>query len=165
MDRSLRVVDIVDGTTVDGPGFRTSIYFAGCDHHCPGCHNASTWSHSAGADMTIENLISRIEENDFDVTFSGGDPLCQIDSLIQLAIELKKRGRNIWCYTGYTFEEIVASDRLSKILDYVDVIVDGRFVESRKDTALIFRGSSNQRLIDVGSWRDSGQLTLWESDF
>lgn len=160
-----RVIDIVDGTTVDGPGFRTSIYFGGCEHHCPGCHNPSTWDVHSGDIMTKSELLKKIKENDFDVTFSGGDPLLQIDNLIVLAAEIKKIGKNIWCYTGYNYDDIVSSPRLSRILDYVDVIVDGRYEADMRDTQLLFRGSANQRLIDVAEWRTTRQVKLWESDF
>ena len=98
MDKSpvLRVVDIVDGTSVDGPGLRTSIYFAGCDHRCPGCHNPSTWDFNAGRDMTVDELMARIIDNDFNVTFSGGDPLYQLESLTALAEAIKSAGKTIW---------------------------------------------------------------------
>lgn len=161
----LRVINIIDGTTVDGPGFRTSIYFAGCTHHCSGCHNPSTWDPKSGYDMTTEQLLSKIKENDFDVTFSGGDPMFQVEQLTTLAEEIKRIGKTIWLYTGYTFEQIISSDNLSRILPYVDVIIDGPFIECQRDTSLLFRGSSNQRLIDVRHWLETGTLKLWESDF
>lgn len=115
--------------------------------------------------MTKSELLEKIKENDFDVTFSGGDPLLQIDNLIVLAAEIKKIGKNIWCYTGYNYDDIVSSPRLSRILDYVDVIVDGRYEADKRDTQLLFRGSANQRLIDVAEWRTTRQIKLWESDF
>lgn len=161
----MRVVDIIDGTTVDGPGFRTSIYFAGCNHHCPQCHNPSTWDPASGIKMTISEIMQRINHNDFDVTFSGGDPLLQIDQLIELAKRIKTTGRNIWCYTGYDIEQIISNRHFLPLLEYVDVIVDGRFMANLRDTSLLFRGSSNQRLIDIGHWRKTGQLRSWESDF
>ncbi len=161
----LRVISIVDGTTVDGPGFRTSVYFAGCEHHCPGCHNPESWDPNAGQEMTIEELLNRIAENDFDVTFTGGDPLLQIAPLTNLAFQISALGKRIWLYTGYTFESIIPSPKLSKILPYIDVIVDGPFIESQRDISLIFKGSTNQRLIDVSQWRESGLIKLWESDF
>ena len=161
----MRVVDIIDGTTVDGPGFRTSIYFAGCQHHCPQCHNPSTWDPGAGTEMTIDEILKRINDNDFNVTFSGGDPLLQIDHLIELARRIKNTGRNIWCYTGYDIEHIVSNRHFLPLLEYVDVIVDGRFIADLRDKSLLFRGSSNQRLIDIEHWRKTGQLRCWESDF
>lgn len=146
---TLRVVDIIDGTTVDGPGFRTSIYFAGCTHHCPGCQNMHTWNPESGVDMTIRELLTRINKNDFNVTFSGGDPLFQIRPLTVLAKEIAAMGKNIWCYTGYDYETIVANSEFAELLRYIDVLVDGRFIDALRDLTLLFRGSSNQRLIDV----------------
>lgn len=146
---NLRVLDIVDGTTVDGVGLRTSIYFAGCPHHCEGCHNPQSWDAGGGYEISIDDLVSRVVENELDVTFSGGDPLLQIVPLTELARRIKETGKNIWCYTGYTFENIISSPSLSSILQYVDVIVDGRFIQSQRNISLHFRGSENQRVIDV----------------
>lgn len=99
--------------------------------------------------MSIEEIIAVIDENDFNVTLSGGDPLLQAEGVTELARRLKETGRNVWCYTGYTYEQVCASPVLSKILSYIDVLVDGPFIESRRDISLRFRGSSNQRLVDV----------------
>ena len=151
MDQSaiLRVVDIVDGTSVDGPGLRTSIYFAGCDHRCPGCHNPSTWDFSAGYDMTVDQLMRRIIDNDFNVTFSGGDPLYQLQPLTTLARAIKAAGKTIWCYTGFIYEDLLADSRYDEILSLIDVLVDGPFILALRDTDLRFRGSSNQRIISL----------------
>lgn len=146
---TLQVLDIVEGTIVDGPGLRTSIYFAGCSHHCEGCHNPGSWDADGGKPMSVEQLMEVIDDNEMDVTFSGGDPLMQIDALLPLARRVKERGYNLWVYTGYTIEEIRASDSLSRILDYADTIVEGRFVKALRDTSLRFRGSSNQRIITL----------------
>lgn len=161
----LRVVDIVDGTTVDGPGFRTSIYFAGCQHHCPGCQNPSTWDPASGKDMSYDEILNRIEGAGFDVTFSGGDPLFQVEALTELADKIRRMGKRIWLFTGFLFETVVSDRKLNKILPYIDVIVDGPYMADKRDTSLLFRGSSNQRLIDVAYWRATGQIRLWESDF
>ena len=151
MDQSaiLRVVDIVDGTSVDGPGLRTSIYFAGCDHRCPGCHNPSTWDFRAGYDMTDDQLMRRIIDNDFNVTFSGGDPLYQLQPLTTLARAVKAAGKTIWCYTGFIYEDLLADSRYDEILSLIDVLVDGPFILALRDTDLRFRGSSNQRIISL----------------
>lgn len=151
MDQSalLRVVDIVDGTSVDGPGLRTSIYFAGCDHRCPGCHNPSTWDFRAGCDMTVDQLMRRIIDNDFNVTFSGGDPLYQLQPLTTLARAVKAAGKTIWCYTGFIYEDLLADSRYDEILSLIDVLVDGPFILALRDTDLRFRGSSNQRIISL----------------
>ena len=151
MDKSpvLRVVDIVDGTSVDGPGLRTSIYFAGCDHRCPGCHNPSTWDFNAGRDMTVDELMHRIIDNEFNVTFSGGDPLYQLEPLTALARAVKAAGKTIWCYTGFIYEDLLADPRYTEILSLIDVLVDGPFILALRDTDLHFRGSSNQRIIPL----------------
>lgn len=146
----LRVVDIIDGTSVDGPGLRTSIYLAGCRHCCPGCHNPSTWDFSAGRDMTVSELLKRIEDNDFNVTFSGGDPLYQLPALTSLARAIKAAGKTIWCYTGFTYEELAASPDYAEILSLIDVLVDGPYIQALRDPDLRFRGSSNQRILALG---------------
>lgn len=148
-ENTLRVLRIVDGTSVDGPGLRTSIYFAGCPHHCEGCHNPGSWDFDGGTEMTIDQIIDHVNEQDFNVTLSGGDPLAQIDMLLPLVERLKADGRNIWCYTGYTYEHVCADERLRPILEYIDVLVDGPFMLPQRDISLHFRGSSNQRLVDV----------------
>lgn len=149
MENRLRVLNIVDGTIVDGPGLRTSIYFAGCPHHCEGCHNPQSWDAAGGEAMTVSELMAVIEENDMNVTFSGGDPLTQIDALLPLARAIKERGYTLWVYTGYTIEEIRSSESLRRILDYADAVVEGRFVMALRDTSLRFRGSSNQRIVEI----------------
>lgn len=146
---TFRVLDIVRGTTVDGPGFRTSIYLAGCTHACPGCHNPQSWNPDAGIKMTLDEIMDIVREEDFDVTLSGGDPLCNPESTAILAHALKEDGRNVWLYTGYTYEEILKDARLLAPLEWVDTIVEGPFVVALKDPDLLFRGSSNQRIIDV----------------
>ncbi len=158
---SLRVLDIVGGTSVDGPGLRTSIYFAGCSHHCQGCHNPQSWDAAGGDAMTIDEIMAVIDENDFNVTLSGGDPMFQVDELIELARRVKSAGRNIWCYTGYTYEQVCADDRMSRLLPYIDVLVDGPYIELKRDLGLRFRGSSNQRLVDVRRSRPDCPV-LWD---
>ena len=146
----MQVLDIIGGTIVDGPGLRTSIYFAGCNHRCPGCHNPQSWDPHAGNPMTPARIFDIVEENGFNVTFTGGDPLMQInDGLIELSRLIKATGKTIWCYTGYTIEEIRNDPALQPILEVVDVIVDGPFIESLRDITLPFRGSSNQRIIKL----------------
>lgn len=147
---SLRVIDIVGGTSVDGPGLRTSVYFAGCNHHCPGCHNPQSWDFEGGEAMSVIRIKEIIDDCDFNVTFSGGDPLMQpIDEMVELARLLKADGRTIWCYTGYSYEYVASRPEYEGLLACIDVLVDGPFVESLRDISLRFRGSSNQRLVDV----------------
>lgn len=140
------------GTTVDGPGFRTSIYLAGCTHACPGCHNPQSWQFNAGIPMTLEEIMDIVREEDFNVTLSGGDPLCTPSTTLSLVEALKADHRNIWLYTGYTWEEIIATTAiptLFEIVKKVDVLVDGPYIAALRDPDLLFRGSSNQRLIDI----------------
>lgn len=146
--QTLNVYRIIEGTSVDGPGLRTSIYFAGCRHHCEGCHNPDTWNPEGGRPMTIAEIMEIVKFNDFNVTFTGGDPLLQVEALCVLADEIRKAGKTIWCYTGYSYEEILGNNALAPILDRIDVLVDGRFELALRDIGLKFRGSSNQRIID-----------------
>lgn len=146
----LRVIDISEGTSVDGPGLRTSIYFSGCEHHCPGCHNPQSWDMNAGKETSIDELMKIIEYNDFNVTFSGGDPLFQVDEVTNLSVRIKTElHKNIWCYTGFIWENIVNDSRFRPLLETIDVLVDSPFMLPLRDISLRFRGSSNQRIIDV----------------
>lgn len=144
----LRVLDIVAGTSVDGPGLRTSVYFAGCTHRCPGCHNPQSWDADAGVPMTVDQIMDIIADNDFNVTFSGGDPLMQPPhELTQLAQRIRGAGYTLWCYTGYTHQAVLAMPQWTQLLHLLDALVDGPYVAALRDTALQFRGSSNQRII------------------
>lgn len=144
---TFRVLDIVRGTTVDGPGFRTAIYFAGCRHQCPGCHNPQSWDFNGGSEMTLDEIMQVIEEEDFDVTLTGGDPMYNAENMAILAKAIKVSGHSVWLYTGFTIEQILESDELSKPLPYLEAIVEGPFIQSLRDIDLHFRGSSNQRII------------------
>lgn len=145
----IRVIKTIPETTADGPGLRFSIYCAGCNHMCSGCHNPQTWDFNAGKDISVESLYKTIMKDPYtNVTFTGGDPLYQVDEFTALAKMIKENSdKNIWLYTGFTIEQILDSEKLSQIIPYIDVIVDGPFVESLKDETLQFRGSSNQRII------------------
>ena len=143
------VLDINRGTSVDGPGLRTSIYLAGCNHHCPGCHNPDSWNFSAGIEMTLEEIMAVVEEEDFNVTLTGGDPLMHPEKCATLAAACRRLGKTVWLYTGFTYEQIMADPRLKKAVKDVDTIVDGPFIEALKDRDLLFRGSSNQRIIHL----------------
>ncbi len=146
----LSIIDIIEDTTVDGPGFRTAIYAAGCPNQCPGCHNPESWDINKGRPVPTEEILEKVLADDFaDVTFSGGDPMFQPEEFTKLARAIKEKSRkNIWCYTGYTIEEIEANDSLRRIFDAVDVIVEGRYVSALRDIHLPFRGSSNQRIVE-----------------
>ena len=150
---TIRILDILEETMADGPGLRTSIYCAGCAHHCPGCHNPQSWDFTGGQEMTVQQLLDIVKDDEFaNVTFSGGDPFYQVEAFTELARRIKEEtGKTIWCYTGFRYEEILADDRLSQMLPYLDVLVDGPFVAELRDTDLPFRGSSNQCIIHLHS--------------
>lgn len=146
---TINVLDILEETMADGPGLRTSIYCSGCGHHCPGCHNPQSWDIGNGRPMEVDDILKVILDDEFsNVTFTGGDPLYQVEAFTELARKIKEKSdKTIWCYTGYTIEQIRADERLSMILPYLDVIVDGPFILAQRDTELLFRGSANQRII------------------
>ena len=142
-------------TIVDGEGIRFSIYLAGCHHRCPGCHNPESWNPQAGKPLTpevLEDIIQSINSNPLldGITFSGGDPFFNPKEFLTLLRVMKERtGQNIWCYTGYKFEKLLENPKQAALLQYVDVLVDGKFKQALHDESLLFRGSTNQRLIDV----------------
>lgn len=148
---TLNVLDIIRGTTVDGPGFRTSIYLAGCRHKCPGCHNPQSWDFNAGTPMSIGEIMEIVREEDFNVTISGGDPMFQPEALTALCREISAAGYTIWIYTGFKYETLREDKRFDHLWPLIDTIVDGQFIESLKDPDLRFRGSSNQRIIPIHS--------------
>ena len=150
---------------VDGPGFRTSIYCAGCRHECPGCHNPQSWSFEQGREMTTEELMQVIVQDPYaNVTFSGGDPMYQAEGFAELARAIHRHtNKDIWCFTGFTFESLITTAQ-RELLSELDVLVDGPFIERLRNTQLLFRGSSNQRIIDVPASLYSGEVVLWKDD-
>ena len=156
------VLSIIRGTTVDGPGFRTSIYLAGCGHHCIGCHNPQSWDPLAGDKMTLEEIMEIVEEEDFNVTLSGGDPLYHPEATGLLIKTLKRNRRNVWVYTGYLWEDILSSPILYSAIKEADVIVDGEYIEKLRNLDLPFRGSSNQRIIDIQKSLTTGEIILFD---
>lgn len=160
----LAILRIVEDTMVDGPGMRTAIYAAGCTHHCPGCHNPQSWDIRAGKTMSTEEILRPILADPFaDVTFTGGDPMMQPEGFTELAQAIKQQStKTIWCYTGYTYEYLLTIPTQRELLAYIDVLVDGPFVQSLRDEQLRFRGSSNQRLIDVQQSLLNERIVLWK---
>jgi anaerobic ribonucleoside-triphosphate reductase activating protein len=156
----MRLAGIVRDSIVDGEGIRDVIFFQGCSHRCKGCHNPHTWNYEGGEHRFLADVVRELSESSNDVTISGGEPLDQADSLIELVKELKKQGKNIWMYTGNTVDP---TKRIYYVLArYIDVVVDGKFVEELKDPNLRFVGSSNQRVIDLPKSVEERKIVLWE---
>ncbi len=162
----ISVIRIVEDTMVDGPGFRTSVYCAGCPNACPGCHNPQSWDINTGHQMSTEEIMEVIEADPFaNVTFSGGDPMYQAEGFTELARAIRQQtSKDIWCFTGFTFETLINNPRHRQLLELIDVLVDGPFIKSLRDESLLFRGSSNQRLIDVPASLKAGKVVLFEPD-
>lgn len=161
---TISILEIVEDTTVDGPGFRTSVYSSGCPHHCQGCHNPQSWNIENGHPVEVEEILKVILDDPFaDVTFSGGDPMFQPQGFTELAKAIKQQScKSIWCYTGYRFEELLQNPVQKALLEQIDVLVDGRFIEALKDEELRFRGSSNQRIIDVQASLEKGETVVMD---
>ncbi len=148
-NNKIRIAGIQEESIVDGPGLRLVVFTQGCKHHCPGCHNPETHDFSGGYDMDIDQIISILKENPMldGITLSGGDPFEQSESCSILAFKAKELGYSVVAYTGYTYENLIKNKRHRKLLEFVDILIDGRFEQDKKDLTLAFRGSSNQRII------------------
>lgn len=158
----VQVAGVVNESVTDGVGFRTTIFFQGCRHHCAGCHNPQTWAFDGGNALEIDDLISQIPFSPLikGITLSGGDPFFQPQAAAALARDCKNRGKDVWAYTGFTWEQLMSQGD-ADMLDLVkacDVLVDGPFIHSLICYDLPFRGSSNQRLIAVQDSLNSGKV-------
>lgn len=151
----INIAGTVCESVVDGPGLRYVIFVQGCPHHCAGCHNPQTHAFNGGRTLDIDDLYSECVEDPLQsgVTFSGGEPFCQAEALYTLGVKFKERGMHLMCYSGWTFEELLEKSKteeyVGKLLSILDVLVDGRFILEERSLSLSFRGSKNQRLIDV----------------
>ena len=168
-DVSIRLAGVVRESIVDGPGIRFVVFCQGCPHRCPGCHNQPTHDFSGGYDCSVERILAAIDENPLlsGITFSGGEPICQTDGFLTLARGIKERNLHIILYSGYTFEELTekarADEKLAELLRLVDVLIDGRYEEEHRDLTLLFRGSTNQRALDLqASIREKKPVIAWE---
>lgn len=158
--------DLQPDSVVDGAGIRTVIWTQGCEHHCIGCHNPETHDINGGAEFDVEEIFSRIDklENQGGITFSGGDPMMQPKACCAIAKYARTKGLNIWCYTGYTFEKLQELSKknidIAEFLNEIDVLIDGPFILKQRSLSLKFRGSKNQRIIDLKKTIHEGQIVL-----
>ena len=160
----LDLAGFANDSITDGSGIRFTVFAQGCPHGCPGCHNPQTHAFAMGKAWAEEDVMAKIVQNPLvrGVTFSGGEPFCQAEGFYRLAVLLKERGYELAAYTGYTLEELLALEDpyAGRLLSQLDVLVDGRFVLSKRDLTLHFRGSSNQRIINVPKSLKAGTCVL-----
>lgn len=167
---TLRLAGIMRESIVDGPGIRFAIFCQGCPHDCPGCHNPETHDFNGGTEVSIEKILKAIDENPIlkGVTFSGGEPTCQAEGFAALARAVRARGLDITMFSGYTYEQLLAraekEPALQELLDLTDLLIDGPYLKAERDLTLQFRGSRNQRLIDLKKTRQAGRVVLWDPD-
>lgn len=162
----MRIAGIVRDSIVDGIGIRDTIFFQGCPHRCKGCHNPQTWGYDGGEEMSAQETLDLLSNSSNDITISGGEPLEQFKDLIQLLGLIKQHtNKKVWLYTGYVFNFELSADKelLSFLSNYVDVLIDGRFVDTLTGDYR-FKGSSNQRLIDLPKSVKENKIILWEDN-
>lgn len=161
----IRIAGMVNDSIVDGPGLRFSVFTQGCPHHCPGCHNPETHDLAGGREENTETLIGLMYKNPLlsGLTLSGGDPFVQSEACAELARAAHRHGLNVWVYTGYTLEQLLASGRKGDLglLQETDVLVDGPFILAKRSLELDYCGSSNQRLIDMKQFFSQNKIVLW----
>lgn len=162
----IRIAGLVNDSIVDGPGFRYAIFTQGCPHNCPGCHNPETHSFTGGKCVDTREIIENFRKNPLldGITLTGGDPFCQPAPCAELARAAHESNLTVWAYSGYLFEEILADPAMRAMLEEVDVLVDGPFLLAQRTLSLRFRGSKNQRLIDVRRSLETGTAVEFALD-
>jgi len=161
---NIRIAGIVPESIVDGPGFRYTVFTQGCFHDCPGCHNPDTHDPNGGREMSVAQIVAQMGKIQLidGLTLSGGEPFLQVEPCLELAKAAHALGLNVWAYSGYTFEELVADSEKSRLLAECDVLVDGPFILAQRTLEKRFRGSKNQRVIDVKRSIAQGEIVLAE---
>ena len=157
-DIMLRVAGVIEESIVDGPGLRFVLFLQGCRTHCKGCQNPQTWDFNGGTLVSAEDVLARIQGDPLvhGIPFSGGEPIEQAQALLPLAAELKRRGYHLMAFSGYTFEQLLPKPGCRELLSLLDLLVDGPFIEEEKSLELRFRGSRNQRILNLAASRDAG---------
>lgn len=160
----IRIAGVENDSIVDGEGLRLVVFFQGCPHHCQGCHNPETWDMDGGHLISLDEISDMIRDNPLldGITISGGEPFMQAQAMRELSALAKRRGLNVWCYTGFRWEELIRAGMDIHMHD-IDVLVDGRYERGKRTMELPFRGSSNQRVINVQKSLHDGVLVLTNS--
>ena len=158
----MRIAGILKNSVVNGEGIRDVIFTQGCPHHCKGCHNPSTWDVDGGKAIGVDEIVKELSNSTNDVTISGGEPLIQQSEVEELLAKLSQHNKSAWLYTGYKYEDIPTKTWKRLRVVGLRVVVDGEFELAKKDLRLQFRGSSNQRIIDLTKTLQSGKIVLWE---
>ncbi len=162
----IRLAGIVPESIVDGPGYRLAVFVQGCPHACPGCHNPKTHDFAGGYLSDTAEVIAKMGANPLvrGVTLSGGEPMMQAEALCEIAAAAKENGMNVWCYTGFTLEALKRENNpwRMRLLEFVDVLVDGPYIAHERSLDLLYCGSRNQRLIDMQKTRENGEICLYE---
>lgn len=162
----LRIAGVVQESIVDGRGIRYTVFTQGCPHHCPGCHNPQTHDPAGGRLVSVEELFEDFRKNPMlkGITFSGGEPFCQPGPLAELAVLVHGAGKDVTVFSGWTYEQLLEQHdpQVDALLQETDVLIDGPFLEDLKNLELAFRGSENQRVIDLKETRRQGRLVLLE---
>ena len=156
--------DLQPDSIVDGEGIRTVIWTQGCPHKCIGCHNPGTHDFNGGFEVEVNEVIKELKKikGQDGITLSGGDPVCQSDACIEICKASHEMGLNVWCYTGYTYEKMLTNKKHRELLNYIDILVDGKFILEEKSLDIYFKGSRNQRIIDVVKSLKEEQVVLVE---
>ena len=166
----MKLAGINSESVVDGDGIRLTIFGQGCPHHCEGCHNPTTWAFDGGDETPVDDVIRKVKENPLlsGVTFSGGEPFVHAHDFYEIAKAVHEMGLDVWSYSGYTLEELqkmaTSNEDVNNFLNEIDVLVDGKFILAQRDLSLRFRGSSNQRIIDMKTTRERGKIVLLYTD-
>ena len=167
--KTLRIAGTVKDSIVDGPGIRYVVFTQGCPHHCPGCHNPQTHDFHGGNEADCQQILEEIFSSRLlsGVTFSGGEPFCQAEALVPIAEVIKEKGKHLMIYTGYLLEQLqeMSNPAVKRLLELADIIVDGPFILAEKNLTLSYRGSENQRVIDMIKTRKMGEVVLYRSEY
>lgn len=168
LPETMRIYGVVTDSIVDGPGYRTSVFAQGCPHHCPGCHNPESHDPEGGTEWTLDAVEAKFTGNPLldGITLTGGEPFAQPAACAELARRAHEKGLNVWTYSGYTYEKLLdmaqQEPAVADLLARTDVLVEGPFLQEQRSLELLFRGSKNQRIIDMAATRGAGEIVLYE---